>query len=74
MGSQDSKAQGRVFSEDLCDEYGGAGSYYLLARAWRSEGHTQEADAAMQCVVQLHTSALDAEKHALKDAAVVGAR
>ena len=51
-----------------------SGSFYLLARALRSEGHTQEADAAMQHVVQLHTSALDAEKHALKDAGVVGAR
>jgi cytochrome c-type biogenesis protein CcmH/NrfG len=51
-----------------------AGSYYLLARALRSEGHAQEADAAMQRVVQLHTSSLDAEKHALKDAGVVGAR
>ena len=46
----------------------------LLARALRSEGHVQEADAAMQRVVQLHTSSLDAEKHALKDAGVVGAR
>jgi cytochrome c-type biogenesis protein CcmH/NrfG len=51
-----------------------AGSFYLLARALRSEGHAQEADAAMQRVVQLHTSSLDAEKHALKDAGVVGAR
>ncbi len=50
-----------------------AGSFYLLARALRSEGHVQEADAAMQRVVQLHTSSLDAEKHALKDAGVVGA-
>ena len=32
------------------------GSFYLLARALRSEGHVQEADAAMQRVVQLHTS------------------
>ena len=51
-----------------------AGSLYLLARALRSEGHVQEADAAMQRVVQLHTTSLDAEKHALKDAGVVGAR
>ncbi len=51
-----------------------AGSFYLLARALRSEGHAQDADAAMQHVVQLHTSSLDAEKHALKDAGVVGAR
>jgi len=51
-----------------------AGSYYLLSRALRSEGNTHEADAAMQRVVQLHTSTLDAEKHALKDAGVVGAR
>ena len=51
-----------------------AGSFYLLARALHAEGHVQEADAAMQHVVQLHTSALDAEKHALKDAGVVGAR
>jgi predicted Zn-dependent protease len=51
-----------------------AGSYYLLARALRAEGHAQEADAAMQHVVQLHTSSLDAEKHALSDAGVVGAR
>ena len=50
------------------------GSFYLLARALRSEGHAQEANAAMQHVVQLHTSSLDAEKHALKDAGVVGAR
>jgi predicted Zn-dependent protease len=50
------------------------GSYYLLSRALRSEGHVQEADAAMQRVAQLHTSSLDAEKHALKEAGVVGAR
>jgi Flp pilus assembly protein TadD len=50
-----------------------AGSFYLLARALRGEGHTQEADAAMQHVVQLHTSSLDAEKAALKNAGVVGA-
>jgi cytochrome c-type biogenesis protein CcmH/NrfG len=51
-----------------------AGSFYLLARALRAQGHAQEADAAMQHVVQLHTSSLDAEKHALSDAGVVGAR
>ena len=42
-----------------------AGSFYLLARALRSQGHVQEADAAMQRVVQLHTTSLDAEKHVL---------
>src|ERR1700743_465154 len=45
-----------------------AGSYYLLARALRSAGRAKEADAAMQHVVALHASSLDAEKHALKDA------
>jgi tetratricopeptide (TPR) repeat protein len=50
-----------------------AGSYYLLARALRAEGHLQEANAAMQHVAQLHTSSLDAEKHALKEAGVIGA-
>ena len=51
-----------------------AGSFYLLARALRSEGHATEADAAMKHVVQLHTSSLDAEKRALQDAGVVGTR
>jgi Flp pilus assembly protein TadD len=50
-----------------------AASFYLLSRALRAEGHTQEADQAMQHVVQLHASTLDAEKAALKNAGVVGA-
>jgi Flp pilus assembly protein TadD len=51
-----------------------SGVFYLLARALRSEGHTQEADLAMHRVMELHSTALDAERHALKDAGIVGTR
>ena len=48
-----------------------ASAPYLLARALRSEGRTQDADAAMRRVVELHTSGMDAERRALKDAHIV---
>jgi tetratricopeptide (TPR) repeat protein len=48
-----------------------SGAFYLLARALRSEGRTQDADAAMHRVIELHTTAIDAERRALKDAHIV---
>jgi len=48
-----------------------SGALYLLARALRSEGRTQDADAAMHRVMELHTTAIDAERRALKDAHIV---
>jgi Flp pilus assembly protein TadD len=48
-----------------------ASAPYLLARALRSEGRTQDADAAMRRVVELHTTGIDAERRALKDAHIV---
>jgi cytochrome c-type biogenesis protein CcmH/NrfG len=47
------------------------GTFYLLARAFKSEGRPQDADAAMQRVKALHATALDVERRALKDAGIV---
>ncbi|HEX2711668.1 MAG TPA: tetratricopeptide repeat protein [Candidatus Acidoferrales bacterium] len=48
--------------------------FYLLARALRAAGRDEEAKQALRWVTELHTSALDAERRALRDAKVVGAR
>ncbi len=48
-----------------------SGALYLLARALRSEGHTREADVAMHQVMELHRTAIDVERRALKDAHIV---
>jgi predicted Zn-dependent protease len=48
-----------------------SGAFYLLARAFKSEGRARDADAAMQRVMALHTTALDVERRALKDAGIV---
>jgi tetratricopeptide (TPR) repeat protein len=48
-----------------------SGALYLLARAYREGGRVSDANATMQRVVALHTTALDAERHALHDAGIV---
>ena len=48
--------------------------FYLLASALRAAGRNEEARVALRRVSALHTTALDAEKRALEDAHVVGAR
>ncbi len=50
------------------------GVFYLLGRALRSEGRTQEAETAFRRVAALHSTALDAEKRALQSADIVGTR
>jgi cytochrome c-type biogenesis protein CcmH/NrfG len=44
---------------------------YLLAKALKSEGHSQQAADTLHKVELLHSSALDAERGALRDAGVV---
>ena len=48
--------------------------FYLLASALRAEGRKEEAQLALKRVSELHATQLEAEKHALQDASVVGAR
>lgn len=45
--------------------------FYLLAKAFKSEGHPEDATAAMQRVVALHSTALAAERRALKERHIV---
>jgi len=49
-------------------------AFYLLATALRSTGRNEESRAALRRVAELHTKKLDAEKQALQDANVIGAR
>jgi len=48
--------------------------FYLLASALRAEGRKEEAQLALKHVSELHATRLQAEKHALRHATVVGAR
>jgi Flp pilus assembly protein TadD len=48
--------------------------FYLLASSLRAVGRGEEAKQALRRVTELHTSSLDAEKRALRDANVVGVR
>jgi Flp pilus assembly protein TadD len=45
-----------------------SGALYLLARALKSEGRTHDANVAMHHVIELHATAIEAERRALKDA------
>jgi len=48
-----------------------SGSFYLLAKAYKAEGRAQDATGALARVAALHQTALDVERHALKDAGIV---
>ena len=51
-----------------------ASVFYLLGTACRRAGRSDEARAALQRVSELHSNRLNAQKRALQDQAVVGAR